>query len=208
VSTRDLFDAYADRYDLWYVKHADLYASELRAASAFDCRGGVEIGVGTGRFALPLGLRAGVDPSIAMLRLAPKDLDLVAAVGERLPFRAGAFPCALIVVTLCFADDPARLVEEAAHVAGKIVVCVVPRNSPWGIRYTREAVEGHPIYSRARFYAVSEVVEFGARLGMRLRRISATLGGDAEREYPVDSPDLSAAERYGFVCIELEKAYN
>jgi SAM-dependent methyltransferase len=206
VSARDVFDAHADRYDLWYVKHADLYSSELRAASVFDCEGGVEIGVGTGRFAHPLRLRAGVDPSIAMLRLAPKGLDLVAAVGERLPFRDGAFPCALIVVTLCFADDPAKLVEEAARVAGRVVACIVPRNSPWGIRYTREATEGHPFYSRARFYTVSEVVAFGARAGMRPRAVSATLGGDVEREYPVDRPSLGEAERYGFVCVELEKA--
>lgn len=206
MSAKDVFDALADRYDSWYEKHKALYESELKATSAFDCEGGVEVGVGTGRFAVPLGLRAGVDPSIAMLRLAPKDLDLVAAVGERLPFRDKAFPCALIVVTLCFADDPAMMIAEASRAAERVVACIVPRESPWGVRYRREGEAGHPFYSKARFYTVSEVVEFGVRAGMKPGRVSATLRGEKEAEYPVENPTLDEAERYGFVCVELKKA--
>ncbi len=206
MSTSGIFDALADRYDRWYEKHKMLYESELKAALAFNCEGGIEVGIGTGRFAAPLGLRAGVDPSAAMLRRAPKDLDLIVAVGERLPLRDGSFPCALIVVTLCFADDPAKLIAEASRIAGRVVACIVPRESPWGIRYRREGEAGHPFYSRARFYTVSEVVELGLRAGMRPGRISATLGGEEEGEYPVESPALEDAERYGFVCVELNKA--
>lgn len=206
MSTKGLFDALADKYDGWYVRHEALYKSELNAASSFECRGGLEVGVGTGRFAAPLGLRAGVDPSTAMLRRAPKDLDLVAAVGESLPFRDRAFPCVLIVVTLCFADDPVALIAEASRVAERVIACIVPRDSPWGVRYRREGELGHPFYSRARFYTVSEVVQFGARAGMKLSSISATLKGEEEKEYPVESPGLDEAEHYGFVCIELKKA--
>ncbi|MEZ0248732.1 MAG: class I SAM-dependent methyltransferase [Thermoproteus sp.] len=205
MSTKEIFDASAEKYDGWYVKHKELYISELKAASSFDCRGGLEVGVGTGRFAGPLGLRVGVDPSIAMLKLARGDLDLVAGVGEMLPFRENAFPCALIVVTLCFADDPRALVREAARVAERVVACIVPRDSPWGVKYRREASAGHPFYSRARFYTVAETVGFGEAAGLNLVYISATLKDLDEREQPVATPDINEAESYGFVCVELAR---
>jgi hypothetical protein len=68
--------------------------------------------VSTGRFAAPLGLRAGVNPVREMLKLAPRELDLVEGVGEMLPLRSQAFPCALLVVTLCFVQDPRGGVER------------------------------------------------------------------------------------------------
>lgn len=84
----ELFDMLADRYDSWYARHEALYKSELEAAALLGCSGGVEIGVGTGRFAAPLGLEAGLDPSIGMLSKAPRELDLVAGVGEKAPSAA------------------------------------------------------------------------------------------------------------------------
>jgi hypothetical protein len=104
-----------------------LYKSELLAAARLGCRGSVEVGVGAGRFAAPLGLRAGVDPAREMLRFAPRELDLVEGVGEMLPLRRRAFPCALLVVTFCFVQDPAR---ETMRVAEKVATCIVPRDLP------------------------------------------------------------------------------
>jgi ubiquinone/menaquinone biosynthesis C-methylase UbiE len=77
----EVFKARALDYDAWCLRHPSLYESELLAAARLDCSGGVEVGVGTGRFAAPLGLRAGVDPAREMLRLAPRELDLVEGVG-------------------------------------------------------------------------------------------------------------------------------
>ncbi|MEM4652077.1 MAG: methyltransferase domain-containing protein, partial [Pyrobaculum sp.] len=113
----EVFKAKALDYDAWYVKHPSLYESELLAAARLGYRGGMEVGVGTGRFAAPLGLKAGVDPAREMLRLAPRELDLVEGVGEMLPLRRRAFPCALLVVTLCFVQDPAAVLREAMRVA-------------------------------------------------------------------------------------------
>jgi len=155
----EVFKARALDYDAWYVKHPSLYKSELLVAARLGCRGGVEVGVGTGRFAAPLGLRAGVDPVREMLRLAPRELDLVEGVGEMLPLRSRAFPCALLVVTLCFVQDPAAVLREAMRVAEKVVTCIVPRDSPWGRHYREAAARGHPFYTKAKFYTVREVVE-------------------------------------------------
>ena len=44
---------------------------------------GIEIGVGTGRFAVPLGIRWGMDPSIRMVKMAKaRGLQVVAARAE------------------------------------------------------------------------------------------------------------------------------
>lgn len=195
----------ADRYDSWYARHEALYKSELEAAALLGCSGGVEIGVGTGRFAAPLGLKAGLDPSIGMLSKAPRELDLVAGVGEKAPFRSSAFPCALVVVTLCFADKPEALVEEAARIAGHVVACIVPRDSPWGAHYRREGEGGHAFYSRAKFLSVADVVEMAKRTGLKPARVAATLKRFEESHQPPAEVDLAEAEQYGFVCIELIK---
>ena len=136
------------------------------------------MGVGTGRIAAPPGLRAGVDPAREMLRLAPRELDLVEGVGEMLHLRSRAFPCALLVVTLCFVQDPAAVLREAMRVAERVVTCIVHRNSPWGRRYREAAARGHPFYAKAGFYTVREVVEMA---GVALSRVVATLsyGPDA-----------------------------
>ncbi|MEZ0319696.1 MAG: methyltransferase domain-containing protein [Pyrobaculum sp.] len=203
-----LFDLYAGRYDRWYVQHVALYASELEAAKSAGCEGGVEVGVGTGRFASPLGLRAGLDPSVGMLRLAPRDLDLIAGVGERLPFRDEAFPCALLVVTLCFVEDPAAVLQEAARAAKRVAACIVPRDSPWGRRYVEEGARGHVFYSKARFYTVAEVVAFAEMAGLRPSKAVATLSYPPEAGERYEKPrevSLQEAERFGFVCVEFIK---
>lgn len=63
------------------------YQSELltiRALLPWDGLG-LEIGVGTARFAAPLGVQVGIDPSSAMLRYAAgRGITVVRATAERL----------------------------------------------------------------------------------------------------------------------------
>jgi hypothetical protein len=67
-------DRYPDRYEAWFDKHRQAYLAEVRAVRdlmpAADL--GVEIGVGTGRFAALPGIRIGVDPFLAMVQTARK----------------------------------------------------------------------------------------------------------------------------------------
>ena len=57
-----VFDQHCRRYEKWFATHAAAYYSELLAIRALlPCGGdGLEVGVGTGRFAAPLGVRVGV----------------------------------------------------------------------------------------------------------------------------------------------------
>lgn len=152
----EVFKQRAGRYDAWHEKHRAPYASELMAVQKIGYGGGVEIGVGTGRFAAPLGLKAGVDPVRETLRLAPKTLDLVEGVGGLLPIRDKAYPCALIAATLCFVEDPATVLREAARAAESRTYSA--ERFPWGRLYTELGARRHPFYSKAKFYTVAEVV--------------------------------------------------
>lgn len=71
---KDVFGENYKRYDDWYEKNKFAYSSELEAIGQFLPRTGkgLEIGVGTGRFAGALGIEWGIDPSERVLRIARK----------------------------------------------------------------------------------------------------------------------------------------
>ncbi|MFW5937787.1 MAG: class I SAM-dependent methyltransferase, partial [Halanaeroarchaeum sp.] len=113
------FDEHADEYEAWFAAHETAYDAELAALDRFvpAVGDGLEIGVGSGRFAAPLGIEVGVDPSIPMLEHArERGVDVFRGVAEWLPFREGTFDTALLVTTICFVDDVPRTLAEAARV--------------------------------------------------------------------------------------------
>jgi len=84
------FERYHERYDDWFDRHEELYESELKAVrELLPSKGkGIEIGVGSGRFAYPLSIGFGLDPSEEMLRLADeRGIEVVRGLGEKIPFR-------------------------------------------------------------------------------------------------------------------------
>lgn len=202
----EVFDLVAEDYDRWYEEHFNIYLTELEAVKAFSCGKALEIGVGTGRFIHGTGVVVGADPSLRMLRRVPKNISLVQAVGEMLPFRDRSFDCAFLIVTLCFVEDPEAVLREAARVAERVIVCIIPRESDWGRYYMKLAKEGHPIYSLAKFYSAQNVVEFASKVGLHLRRVLAALryppGGEEIIE-EVREISLAEAGDYGFVCMEF-----
>lgn len=207
MSSSRIFDEKAERYDSWYKRNRPIYLSELEAVRMLRCGRAVEIGIGAGRFARGTGLIAGVDPSITMLKLAPRSIHRVQGVGEHLPFRSGAFACSMLIITLCFVDDPLRVLEEASRVSEKLILCIVPKWSPWGKLYSRLGREGHSFYSHARFYSVGEVIELASKTGFKPRRVVSTLSyppGEKRFEKP-RKVSLEEAEGYGFTCIEFVK---
>jgi diguanylate cyclase (GGDEF)-like protein/PAS domain S-box-containing protein len=156
------FDAHHRRYENWFATHPAAYCSELLAVRALlPWEGtGLEIGVGTGRFAAPLGVRVGVDPSAAMLEYArARGIRVVRGVAEQLPFAAGSFDYALIVTTICFVDDADAMLREARRVIkpeGCLVIGFIDRDSALGQEYLARQAE-NVFYREATFYSVTEV---------------------------------------------------
>ncbi|MBS4051563.1 MAG: methyltransferase domain-containing protein [Methylomonas sp.] len=156
------FETHHQRYEAWFEKHQAAYISELLALRAFvPCEGkGLEIGVGSGRFAAPLGVQVGIDPSPAMLvHAVARGIEVVEGVAENLPFAAGSFDYALVVTTICFVDSASKMLAEAHRVlkpGGRLVIGFIDRESDLGQDYLFHQAES-VFYREATFYSADEV---------------------------------------------------
>jgi SAM-dependent methyltransferase len=113
------FEKYAGKYEAWFEKNPRVYEAELRAVKALiPTEGrGLETGVGTGRFAEPLGIKTGVEPSKRMRDFAQKrGIRVLNGMAEKLPFKDSKFDFALMVTTVCFVDDIIMALMEAHRV--------------------------------------------------------------------------------------------
>jgi SAM-dependent methyltransferase len=157
------FDKNVDGYEQWFVDNPLAYVSELRALRELlpTSGSGIEIGVGTGRFAAPLGIRNGIEPSRSMAEVARKrGIEVVHGVAEHMPFADGEFEYALMVTTVCFLDDMDMAFHEVRRIlkpGGSFVIGFVDRESPLGMAY-QDRKDKSAFYRNARFYAVDEVI--------------------------------------------------
>ncbi len=156
------FDEHAEAYDRWFEANRPAYESELRAVRTLLPRfeRAVEIGVGTGRFAAPLGISTGVDPSGPMARIARgRGVRVIEAVAEDLPFGEGLFDLALMVTTVCFLDDVAKAFGEIYRVLcsdGHFVAGIIDLGTEPGKMYRARKPESG-FYRPARFMSSEEV---------------------------------------------------
>jgi SAM-dependent methyltransferase len=157
------FDNNVDRYEQWFVDNPLAYVSELRAVRELlpSNGSGIEIGLGTGRFAAPLGIAKGIEPSRSMAELArKKGIEVVPGVAEHLPFMDSEFAFVLMVTTVCFLDDMEMAFREVHRVlkpGGSFVIGFVDRDSPLGKDYqTRK--DKSAFYQHATFYATKDIV--------------------------------------------------
>ena len=156
------FEAHHRRYDDWFVRHAAAYQSELLAVRALlPWRGlGLAIGVGTGRFAAPLGVQIGIDPAHEVLDYAAnRGILTVQAIAEALPFSDSSVDYALSITTICFVDDATAMLTEAYRVlkpGGELVIGFIDRTSNLGQHYLAHQAE-NVFYREATFYSASEV---------------------------------------------------
>lgn len=166
----DLFEESAREYDDWFVRHEFAYRSELAAIKAFlpqEGRG-LEIGVGTGRFAAALGIKVGVEPARAMAAGARnRGIQVYEAYAEKLPFEDESFDFILMVTVLCFLKDPFGALQEATRVLkpqGEMIIGMIDPDSPLGKAY--EANKGKSrFYRQARFQRVARVLNWLEKLG-------------------------------------------
>jgi ubiquinone/menaquinone biosynthesis C-methylase UbiE len=178
----EVFDQHTQEYDAWYNRHTDLYQSELLALKMAVPTGqnGVEIGAGTGRFALPLGIATGLEPSAGMAKLAQeRGLKIFPGTAEALPFPAGSFDFALLTTTLCFLDDvPGALAEihRILRPGGSLVIGMIDKNSRLGKKYEREK-SSNKFYRNARFHSVEEAVRLLENAGFHHFEFWQTLTG-------------------------------
>lgn len=200
------FDEYSKEYDNWYNENQNIYTAELNALKEFIPSGlkGVEIGIGTGRFAFPLGIRTGVEPSRSMAEMSRRlDIEVLEGVAEKLPLDDGTFDYALMVTAICFFDDVQKAFSEAYRILknnGFLVVAFIDRESGLGKLYGKYKQE-NKFYRDAVFYSVEEVSDFLKNTGFTGFEYRQTVFSKENIVYNVE-PGFGKG---GFVVVKAEK---
>ncbi|OQK17806.1 methyltransferase type 11 [Methyloprofundus sedimenti] len=157
------FEDFSEIYDDWFEKHTDKYAAELLALKCFVPANayGLEVGVGSGKFADPLGIKIGVEPSPKMADKARKlGIQVLSGIAEDLPIQNSTFDFVLMVTTICFVDDLKKSFQEAFRVLKKdgfILIGFIDKDSELGQVYRANKVKSH-FYNIAEFFSTQEVL--------------------------------------------------
>ncbi|MFW6428730.1 MAG: class I SAM-dependent methyltransferase [Desulfosalsimonas sp.] len=201
------FDRYSDEYDNWFAKNPDKYEAELELIRGLlPCRpdaAGIEIGVGSGKFAAPLGIKTGVEPSAQMAaRAEEQGIKVISGIAENLPLPDESFDFVLMVTTLCFLDDVTGSLKEARRVLknqGFLIVGFMDKNSELGRKYEANK-EKSKFYRDASFLSSEDVLEYLKNTGFKPEIIKQTL-------IP-DQPDQAVLNGFGlgaFVGVRAVK---
>jgi len=179
------FDHFADEYDNWFVINKYAFQSELSAIRKALPENGniIEVGIGSGIFAEPLGIKEGVDPSSTMRERAKrKGIKVIDAVGEKLPCSDQSKDVVLMVTTICFVDDIYKSFQEAHRVLkdnGYLVIGFVDKNSPIGKFYIEQKDE-NIFYKEAVFFGTEELYEILKETGFKINNTYQTVFGKIE----------------------------
>ncbi len=175
------FEKYSNEYDKWFDNHIDFYIAELEAIrQLIPSQGaeGMEVGLGSGKFAVPLGIKTGVEPSEKMASKARKQgIDVHYGIAEELPFSDDRFDFVLMVTTICFVDDVVTALKEVFRVlktGGCIIVGFADRESDIGKQYS-EKRESSRFYKEATFFSAPEVLMYLKESGFMITKVLQTL---------------------------------
>lgn len=166
LSAKEYFEENYRDYDAWYRAHPKEYSDQVDFLRNIIPAGrGVEIGVGTGRFASMLGIEYGVDRVRSMVdEASARGVRAFVADAESMPFEDGFFDYAFSIVTLCFLERPEKVLTEAKRVARAVITVILDRDTEY-IRNIMKHRMG--FYRYATFYNESELVEMYRKLSFR-----------------------------------------
>jgi SAM-dependent methyltransferase len=203
------FEENTYQYDSWFLKNPWVYDAELRAVKAMVpvAGRGLEVGVGTGRFAQPLAIREGVEPSSRMREIAQRrGIRVVDGVAEALPFESSTFDFVLMVTVLCFVDDVHEALLEAKRVLvteGVAVIGFIDRDGKMGEFYLKHQRE-NPFYREAKFLSTAKLIEYMDWAGFTDLTLTQTIFGTLD-ETSEDEPVKPGYGEGSFVVARGKK---
>ncbi len=174
------FEKHIIKYDKWFEKNKYVYQSEINAIKDIlpEFNKAVEIGVGSGKFALPLGIKLGIEPSNKMRKVAQrKGIEVIDGVAENLPLGNDSFDLALMVTTMCFLDDVKKAFSEIYRIlkpGGFFINGFVDKDSKTGnvyLKYKEKSI----FYKIAIFCSTAEVISFLKKAGFKNIELRQTL---------------------------------
>lgn len=201
------FDRNTLEYDQWFDKHSAIYQSEILAIQLAIPKNktGIEIGVGTGRFAQPLKIKFGIEPSENMARVAEqRGITVYRALAENLPIDNGTFDFALMVTTVCFISDIPKAFSEVHRILkpqGEIILAIIDKNSELGRKYEMEK-STNKFYKDANFHCTEELTELMKQSDFQNFQYWQKLTGIIDKE--IEKP-ISGYGQGSFVIIKANK---
>lgn len=178
------FETHAEEYDAWYETYPYVFQSEaeaLREALPIGDIQGIEVGIGTGRFAQALGIKEGIEPARAMREMAKeRGIEVIDAVAEELPYKDLRFDFVLMAACINYFDGLVPAFKEANRVLklnGTIIVGCIDKHSPIG-QYYESIRQENIFYKQATFYTVDQVSEALRASGFSGLEYTQTLFGN------------------------------
>ena len=205
------FETSASIYDQWYDDFPRTFQCEILALRALLPPPGewVEIGVGTGRFAVELGIRLGVEPAEGMAALARhRGIDVIRGRAEALPLATASMDAVFFITTLCFVQDVHMAMVEAFRVlrpSGYCIVGFLPLDSPWG-QVTQAQAADDRFFKHARLRTKNEVFDALEAAGFVIQQTSQTLIGSLEDLETCAPSQEEGHDRGSFIVLRAAKA--
>jgi ubiquinone/menaquinone biosynthesis C-methylase UbiE len=176
-----MFDAFAEKYDLWFETSLGKYVADVEKRLILDLAAPkkgekmLDVGIGTGFFALEFLKRGadvtGIDVSPKMLAVAQKKGFRNISTGDaaEVTFPDEMFDLVVSITALEFIKEPLRAVSEMIRVCrkgGRVVVGTLGADSLWAVKRRRE-VRKNPasVFHDAHFYTLSELQKIAGLFG-------------------------------------------
>jgi len=200
-----IFESQAQEYDSWFENHSELFQNEcLTLKNAIPDGIGIEIGVGTGRFAEVLKIPVGVEPAHAMAQMAiARGITVINANAEELPFHSLSFDYAIMITTDCFLDNISKAFTEVHRIIKKngfFIVAMIDKDSELGKQYEMKKTT-NIWYKDAHFHSVHEITDQLQQAGFTNFEYWQTLFTENEE---LTNP-LPGFGKGGFVVIRSQK---
>jgi SAM-dependent methyltransferase len=165
ISSTRVFDESASDYDRWFDDHKEVYAAQVRLLQdevpLIGC--GLELGIGPGRFAVPLGIRYGIDPSLKLIEMAKtRGIEVVRGEGEHLPYRSETFDYVLMMTVICYLEKPLEVLQETFRIlinGGDLILGFIEKDGEIALQSRLEKNKGR-FFRFARFLTAGEVSRF------------------------------------------------
>lgn len=211
METTEIFDKHVKQYEKWFDDHAMAYQSEVLALQEYlselpENIRGIEVGLGTGRFAQPLGIKEGVEPSNEMAEKALKrGIEIVKGTAERLPYSAMQFDFVLYV-TVCFVKNIKKAFKEAHRVlkpGGSVIIGFLDSERSVAKSYMEKKQRSN-FYKEARFYRVDHIKKLLEEAGFRSLGFLQTLFGELDDIKEIQRPEPGYGEG-SFVVVKAMK---
>ena len=207
----DVFNDNIRDYEAWYEQYPEVYYSELEAlkeqfAKLPENIKGIEVGVGTGRFAKPLGIKVGIDPAEEMGALAAKrGIEILKGTAENIPFKDMQFDFVLFV-TICHLYDIKEAMREAHRVLkhkGSIIIGFIDKDQKIGKLYESRRKES-TFFKNATFYTIDHMKRLLKEAGFKELDFIQTLFGDLNEIKEIQLPEKGFGKG-SFVVVKAHK---